>query len=108
MREINQSRDDAAASNDCAYTASERFSRCIVRSAIDRCDGASVGSKFKEAGVFDSDISDEDADPAADCVLQAFRDRFDDHFSDFGYSDQNVDHPTDEYHGQSLLPSETK
>ena len=74
MREINQGRDDAAASYDWSYSASESLSCCVIRSAVDCSDGASVGSEFQEAGVFDPDISDEDADTAADCVLQAFRD----------------------------------
>src|SRR5690606_2772075 len=67
--------------------------------------GVVQGHKFRDtrieteqSGVFDADVGDENADTAADGVLKAFRDAFDNQLADFGYGNQNVDHTADEHH----------
>src|SRR5690606_21047523 len=63
-----------------------------------------LGRKAEDVAAYQSDISDEQPDTTAYSVLQGFRNRIDDHLSEFRNSDDDVDDTADEYDGQCLLP----
>ena len=70
--------------------------------------GIGLGGEGEEADVQEADIGHEQADAAADGVLQHFRNGLDDDLTNLGDGDQNVDQAAQEHHAQGLLPGEAE
>ena len=70
--------------------------------------GVGLGGEGEEADVQKADVGHEQADAAADGVLQHFRNGLDDDLTNLGDGDQNVDQAAQEHHAQGLLPGEAE
>ena len=70
--------------------------------------GVGLGGEGEEADVQEADVGHEQADAAADGVLQHFRNGLDDDLTNLGDGDENVDQATQEHHAQGLLPGEAE
>ena len=65
-------------------------------------------TKVDDAHVQEAQVGDENADAAADSVLQAAGDGLDDEFTQLGHCNEDVDQAADKYHGQRLLPGKAQ
>ena len=79
-----------------------------ARGRADRGGGLGVRGEGDQVDVEHADVGHEQADAAADGVLQHFRDGLDDHLTDFGDGDDDVDQAAQEHHAQRLLPGEAE
>src|SRR5699024_8437434 len=70
--------------------------------------GGHAAAEVDDPHVQKADVGDEDADAAADGVLEAAGDGLDDVLPDLGDGDEDVDEAADEDHGQRLLPGESQ
>ncbi len=67
-----------------------------------------AGSELDQADVQHAHVGHEQADAAADGVLQGLRDGQDDHLADLGDGDEDVDQAAQEHHAHGLLPAEAE
>ena len=67
-----------------------------------------LGGEGEETDVEEADVGHEQADAAADGVLQHFRNGLDDHLTNLGDGDDDVDQTAQEHHAQGFLPLEAE
>ena len=77
-----------------------------ARGGADGGGGLGVRGEGDEVHVQHADIGHEQADAAADRVLEHRRDGLDDHLANLGDRDDDVDDAAQEHHAQRLLPGE--
>ena len=70
--------------------------------------GVRLGGEGEETDVEEADVGHEQADAAADGVLQHFRNGLDDHLTNLGDGDDDVDQTAQEHHAQGFLPLEAE
>ena len=65
-------------------------------------------AEINHADVEEADVSDENTDTAADCVLETQGNCLDDVLTDLRYGDENVKNAADKDHGKRLLPGKAQ
>lgn len=78
------------------------------RRPVQSGDGGNAGFKADNFHIQKTNIGYEHADAAADGILQADGDRFNDIFPQFCHGNQDIDQAAEEHHGKSLLPGKAQ